>query len=58
MNLNAIDRMTFIAKSELGDRDLISEAVKQSKVNPSSYIQRQQTPFHSENLVTLKKQKQ
>ena len=39
----AIDKMTFLAKSERGSRDLIQEAVEQAKVNPSTYIQRQQT---------------
>ena len=39
----AIDKMTFIAESEKGSRDLIQEAVEQAKVNPSTYIQRQKT---------------
>ena len=38
-----IDKMTFIAESEQGDRAIIDQAVKQASINPSSYIQRQQT---------------
>jgi ketosteroid isomerase-like protein len=38
-----IDKMTFIAKSETGDRDIIQEAVEQASIKPTSYIQRQQT---------------
>ena len=38
-----IDKMTFIAESEKGSRDIIQEAVEQSKVNPSTYIQRHKT---------------
>ena len=38
-----IDKMTFIAKSERGSREVIQEAVEQAKVNPSTYIQRQKT---------------
>ena len=38
-----IDKMVFIAESEQGSRDLIVQAVEQAKVNPSTYIQRQQT---------------
>jgi SnoaL-like domain len=37
----AIDKMTFIAKSEQGDRAIINQAVEQASINPSSYIQRQ-----------------
>jgi ketosteroid isomerase-like protein len=39
----AINKMTFIAESEQGDRNIIQEAVEQAIINPSSYIQRQQT---------------
>lgn len=42
-----IDKMTFIAKSEQGDRDVIDKAVEQAKVNPSTYIQRQQIIFNA-----------
>lgn len=38
-----IDKMTFIAESEQGSRDIIQEAVEQANINPSPYIQRQQT---------------
>ena len=38
-----IDKMTFIAKSEIGSRDIINKAVEQAAIAPSSYIQRQQT---------------
>ena len=38
-----IDKMTFLAESEQGSRDVIDRAVEQAKVNPSAYIQRQQT---------------
>ena len=38
-----IAQMTFIAESEKGDRDIINEAVEQANINPSNYIQRQQT---------------
>ena len=38
-----IDKMTFLAESERGDRDIINEAVEQASVDPSPYIQRQQT---------------
>ena len=38
-----IDKMTFLAESEQGSRDVIDKAVEQAKVNPSTYIQRQQT---------------
>lgn len=39
----AIDKMTFIAESESGDRDIITQAVEQATIDPSPYIQRQQT---------------
>ena len=39
----AINKMTFIAKSEQGSRDLINQAVEQASIEPSTYIQRQQT---------------
>ena len=38
-----IDKMTFIAESEQGSRDIINKAVEQAAIAPSSYIQRQQT---------------
>ncbi|MGL5942423.1 MAG: nuclear transport factor 2 family protein [Waterburya sp.] len=38
-----IDKMTFIAESEQGDRAIINQAVQQASINPSPYIQRQQT---------------
>ena len=38
-----ITQMTFNAESEQGDRNIISQAVKQAKINPSTYLQRQQT---------------
>ena len=38
-----IDKMTFIAESETGSRDIINQAVEQATINPSNYIQRQQT---------------
>ncbi len=39
----AIEKMTFIAESEQGDRDIINKAVEQATINPSAYIQQQQT---------------
>lgn len=39
----AIDKMTFIAESEQGSRNIINQAVEQANLNPSGYIQRQQT---------------
>lgn len=38
-----IDKMTFIAKSEQGSRDIIERAIQQASINTSTYIQRQQT---------------
>ena len=38
-----IDKMTFIAESEKGSRDIINKAVEQTAIAPSNYIQRQQT---------------
>ena len=38
-----IDKMTFIAKSEQGSRDVIDKAVQQANINPSTYIQRKKT---------------
>jgi ketosteroid isomerase-like protein len=38
-----INQMTFLAESEQGSRDIINEAVEQTSINPSTYIQRQQT---------------
>jgi phage gp36-like protein len=38
-----ISKMTFIAESEKGDRNIINQAVEQASIKPSSYIQRQQT---------------
>ena len=38
-----IDKMTFIAESEQGSRDIINKAVEQAAIAPASYIQRQQT---------------
>ncbi|MBE9048342.1 nuclear transport factor 2 family protein [Pleurocapsales cyanobacterium LEGE 10410] len=38
-----IDKMTFTAESETGSRDVINNAVEQAKVNPSTYLQSQQT---------------
>lgn len=37
-----IDKMTFIAESEEGSRDIIAQALEQAKINYSSYLQRQQ----------------
>ncbi|MGD1918391.1 MAG: nuclear transport factor 2 family protein [Pleurocapsa sp.] len=39
----AIEKMTFIAESEQGDRDIINKAVEQATINPSAYIEQQQT---------------
>lgn len=39
----AIAKMTFLAESEKGSRDIINKAVQQASINPSPYIQRQQT---------------
>ncbi|MGL5836394.1 MAG: nuclear transport factor 2 family protein [Waterburya sp.] len=39
----AIAKMTFLAESEKGSRDIINKAVEQASINPSPYIQRQQT---------------
>ena len=38
-----IDKMTFIAESENGDRNIINKAVERASLNPSTYLQRQQT---------------
>lgn len=38
-----IDKMTFIAESEQGSRDIINKAVEQATTNPSTYIQHLQT---------------
>ncbi len=38
-----VNKMTLIAESEQGSRDIIQEAVEQASVDPSPYIQRQQT---------------
>ena len=38
-----IDKMTFIAESEQGSRDIINKAVEQATIDPSTYIQHQQT---------------
>ncbi len=38
-----IAQMTFIAESEKGSREIINQAVRQAQINPSTYIQRQQT---------------
>ncbi|MDJ0573432.1 MAG: nuclear transport factor 2 family protein [Pleurocapsa sp. MO_192.B19] len=38
-----INQMTFLAESEQGSRDIINQAVEQANLNPSPYIQRQQT---------------
>ena len=38
-----IDKMTFIAETEEGSRDIIDRAVDRAAIAPSSYIQRQQT---------------
>lgn len=38
-----IDKMTFIAESEQGSRDIINQAVEQATIDPSTYIQHQQT---------------
>lgn len=38
-----IDKMTFISESEEGSRDIINKAVEKATINPSTYIQRQQT---------------
>ncbi|MEM7759131.1 MAG: nuclear transport factor 2 family protein [Cyanobacteria bacterium P01_A01_bin.40] len=47
-----IDTMTFIADSEQGDRDIINQAVEQAKVNPSTYLQRQQTKQAVKDFLT------
>jgi ketosteroid isomerase-like protein len=39
----AIAKMTFIAESEQGSRNIINQAAQQASINPSPYIQRQQT---------------
>ncbi len=39
----AIDKMTLIAETERGSRDIINKAVEQASIDPSPYIQRQQT---------------
>ena len=38
-----IEKMTFIAESEQGSRDIVNKAVEQATINPSTYIQHQQT---------------
>ena len=38
-----VNKMTLLAESEQGSRDIIQEAVEQASVDPSPYIQRQQT---------------
>lgn len=38
-----INKMTFLAKSEQGSRDIINQALEEASINPSTYIQRQQT---------------
>ncbi len=38
-----IEKMTFIAASEEGNREIINQAVQQANLNPANYIQRQQT---------------
>lgn len=38
-----IDKMIFIAESERGSRDIINKAVEQASIDPSPYIQRQET---------------
>ena len=38
-----IDKITFIAESEQGSRDIIQKAIEQARINPSTYLQRQQT---------------
>ncbi len=38
-----IEKMTFIAASEEGNRELINQAIEQTNLNPANYIKRQQT---------------
>ena len=38
-----IDKVTLIAESEQGSRDIINQAVEQASINPSTYLQQQQT---------------
>ncbi len=38
-----VNKMTLLAESEQGSRDIIQDAVEQASINPSPYIQRQQT---------------
>ncbi|MGB3533289.1 MAG: nuclear transport factor 2 family protein [Microcoleaceae cyanobacterium] len=38
-----IDKMTFIKDMEQGSRDIINKAIQQASINPSTYLQRQQT---------------
>ncbi len=47
-----IDKMTFIAETEEGSRDIINKAVEQAEKAPSSYIQRQQTKQTVINFLT------
>ncbi|MEM9510641.1 MAG: nuclear transport factor 2 family protein, partial [Cyanobacteria bacterium P01_E01_bin.35] len=47
-----IDKMTFVAESEKGDRDLINKAVEQAKLNPATYIQHQQTKQAVRDFLT------
>ena len=47
-----IDKMTFIAESETGSRDIIDKAVEQASSNPSTYIQHQQTKQAVIDLLT------
>ena len=47
-----IDKMTFIAESEQGSRDIINQAVEQATIDPSTYIQHQQTKQAVIDLLT------
>jgi ketosteroid isomerase-like protein len=52
-----ISKMTFIAESEQGSRDIINQAVEQASIKPSSYIQRQQTKQAVINFLTSLEEK-
>lgn len=47
-----IDKMTFIAESKKGSRDIINKAVEQATINPLSYIQRQQAKQAVTNFLS------
>ncbi len=52
-----IDKMTFIAESEQGSRDVIDKAVEQASLNPSTYLQSQQTKQAVINFLTSLEEK-